>query len=55
MRLIAAVAAALTLLLSVYVYAAYDPEAGGFQFHEQYPLVRALGIGSSSASTGCPR
>ena len=43
-RLIAVGAATLTLLLSVYLCAAYDPTTGGFQFLEQYPLVRALGI-----------
>ena len=43
-RLIATVAASLTLVLSVYVYAAYDAAAGGFQFQERYPLVPSLGI-----------
>jgi NADH-quinone oxidoreductase subunit M len=51
-RLIAAVASGLTLLLSLYVYAAYDPAAGGFQFREQYPLVRALGIGIELGADG---
>ena len=51
-RLIAAAAASLTLLLSLYVYVAYDPEAGGFQFREQYPLVRALGIGLELGADG---
>ena len=51
-RLIAAVAAGLTLVLSVYVYVVYDPEAGGFQFREQYPLVRALGIGVELGADG---
>jgi len=51
-RLIAAVASGLTLLLSLYVYAAYDPEVGGFQFREQYPLVRALGIGIELGADG---
>src|SRR5262249_45388999 len=43
-RLIAVGAAGLTLGLSLYLYLAYDTAAGGFQFREQYPLVRALGI-----------
>jgi NADH-quinone oxidoreductase subunit M len=51
-RLIAAAATGLTLVLSVYVYAAYEPEAGGFQFREQYPLVRALGIGVELGADG---
>ena len=43
-RVIAVVAATLTLALSLYIYVAYDVAAGGFQFHELYPLVPALGI-----------
>ncbi|HWC04593.1 MAG TPA: NADH-quinone oxidoreductase subunit M [Methylomirabilota bacterium] len=43
-RLIAVGAATLTLGLSVYLYAGYDATTAGFQFLEQYPLVRALGI-----------
>jgi NADH-quinone oxidoreductase subunit M len=51
-RLIAAVASGLTLLLSLYVYVGYEPEVGGFQFREQYPLVRALGIGIELGADG---
>jgi NADH-quinone oxidoreductase subunit M len=43
-RVIAVVAATVTLALSLYIYVAYDVAAGGFQFHELYPLVPALGI-----------
>jgi NADH-quinone oxidoreductase subunit M len=51
-RLIAVGAAGLSLVLSVYVYGAYDAETGGFQFREQYPLVRALGIGIELGADG---
>ena len=39
-------------MLSVYVYAAYDPAAGGFQFRSSYPLVRALGIAIELGADG---
>jgi NADH-quinone oxidoreductase subunit M len=51
-RLIATAAASVTLALSVYLYAAYDTAAGGFQFQERYPLVRALGIGVELGADG---
>jgi NADH-quinone oxidoreductase subunit M len=43
-RGVSVAAAAATLVLSVAVYAAYDPGRGGFQFVERYPLVPAFGI-----------
>ena len=43
---------AVTLGLSLYLYLAYDPAAGGFQFREQYPLVRALGISVELGADG---
>jgi NADH-quinone oxidoreductase subunit M len=43
-RLIAAAATALSAVLSLWVYVAYDREAAGFQFYEKIPLVPPLGI-----------
>jgi len=43
-RAIAVASTALSLALAVYVYAAYRPEAAGFQFRESYPLVPSLGV-----------
>ncbi|MBI2492220.1 MAG: NADH-quinone oxidoreductase subunit M [Candidatus Rokubacteria bacterium] len=43
-RLIAAVTTGLSTVLSVWVYAAYDREAAGFQFYEKLALVPPLGI-----------
>jgi NADH-quinone oxidoreductase subunit M len=51
-RLIATAAASVTLVLSVYVYGAYDTAAGGVQFQERYPLVRALGIAVELGADG---
>src|SRR5262249_59188664 len=51
-RLIAIGAASVTLGLSLYLYLAYDTAAGGFQFHEQYPLVSALGISVELGADG---
>jgi NADH-quinone oxidoreductase subunit M len=51
-RLIAVGASALTLGLALYLYLAYDPAAGGFQFREQYLLVRALGISVELGADG---
>jgi len=42
-RLIAATATAISAALSVYVFLAFDPEAG-FQFYEKLPLVPSLGV-----------
>jgi NADH-quinone oxidoreductase subunit M len=39
-----AVAAIVTLVLSVWLYATFDPRTPGFQFRESYPLVPPLGI-----------
>jgi len=43
-RMTALMAAALALLLSIIVYAAYDKGAGGYQFLEQYKWLPTLGI-----------
>ncbi len=51
-RAIAAGATALSLALSVYVYLAYRPDAGGFQFRESYPLVPALGVALELGADG---
>jgi len=44
-RLIAVAATGVALVLSTWLYVAYRPATGGFQFRESYPLVPALGIG----------
>jgi len=43
-RMLAAAGAFITLVLSIYVYAAYDKSVGGFQFIEKVSWVPALGI-----------
>ncbi len=43
-RWLALAAASLALGLSLWVYLAYDRQAGGYQFVEQVPWVRLLGI-----------
>ena len=43
-RLIALVTTAVSAVLSVFIYVAYDREAAGFQFYEKVPLVPPLGI-----------
>jgi NADH-quinone oxidoreductase subunit M len=43
-RLIALVTTAVSAVLSVFIYVAYDREAAGFQFYEKIPLVPPLGI-----------
>jgi NADH-quinone oxidoreductase subunit M len=44
-RVIAAVSTAVSAVLSLWIYVAYDREAAGFQFYEKVPLVPPLGIG----------
>jgi NADH-quinone oxidoreductase subunit M len=51
-RLIAAVATSISLVLSVVVYLGYDTEAAGFQCYEKIPLVPALGISYEVAADG---
>src|SRR5262249_25108983 len=51
-RLIAGAAASGMLVLALYLYVAYDTAAGGFQFREQYPLVRAPGISGGLGADG---
>jgi NADH-quinone oxidoreductase subunit M len=43
-RLIAVVTIGISVVLSLWVYVAYDREGAGFQFYERYPLVPPLGI-----------
>lgn len=43
-RMVAAVAAGLSLLASLYVFLAYDPNVGGFQFKTHWPWSEELGI-----------
>ena len=43
-RLIAAATTGISTVLSLWVYVAYDREAAGFQFYEDFPLVPTLGI-----------
>src|SRR5687767_7255872 len=43
-RLISLVTTAVSAVLSVFIYVAYDREAAGFQFYEKVPLVPPLGI-----------
>ncbi|MGH7753809.1 MAG: complex I subunit 4 family protein, partial [Gemmatimonadales bacterium] len=51
-RLIALVSAALSTVLSVFIFVAYDQEAAGFQFYEKVPLVPPLGIAYEVAVDG---
>ena len=43
-RLIAVVTTAISTVLSIWIYVAYEREAAGFQFYEKLPLVPPLGI-----------
>jgi len=43
-RMVAAASAGLALLASLYVFMAYDPNAGGFQFKTHWPWSEELGI-----------
>ena len=43
-RIVAAVATSLTLLLAVYAYIVYDFSAGGMQFVERLPWIKDLGV-----------
>jgi NADH-quinone oxidoreductase subunit M len=51
-RLIALVTTAVSTVLSVFVFVAYDREAAGFQFYEKIPLVPPLGISYELAVDG---
>jgi len=51
-RCIAAVTTGLSFLLALRVYWAYDREAGGFQFYEEWPLVPPLGISYQLGADG---
>jgi NADH-quinone oxidoreductase subunit M len=44
-RVIALLSAAVSSVLSLWVYVAYDREAAGFQFYEKVSLVPPLGVG----------
>ncbi len=43
-KIVSAVFSGLTLLLSIYLYLAYDQQAGGYQFVERVDWIPALGI-----------
>jgi NADH-quinone oxidoreductase subunit M len=43
-RLIALVTTAISTILSIWIFVAYEREAAGFQFYEKVPLVPPLGI-----------
>jgi NADH-quinone oxidoreductase subunit M len=43
-RLISVVTTGVSTVLSLWIYVAYEREAGGFQFYEKFPLVPPLGI-----------
>ena len=51
-RVIAAVATGLSLVLSLAVYVGYDQEAAGFQFYEKLTLVPPLGIAYEVGADG---
>ena len=51
-RVIALVTTALSTVLSVFIFVAYDREAAGFQFYEKLPLVPPLGISYEIAVDG---
>ena len=51
-RLIALVTTAISTVLSVFIFVAYDREAAGFQFLEKFPLVPPLGISYEIAVDG---
>ena len=51
-RLIAVVTTGVSLLLSLWIWVAYDPEAAGFQFYEKVALVPPLGIAYELAVDG---
>ena len=51
-RWTAVVGTGISLIASLWVYWAYDRAAGGFQFHEQLPLVPSLGISYLMAIDG---
>jgi NADH-quinone oxidoreductase subunit M len=43
-KIVSAVFSGLTLVISIYLYAAYDKQAGGFQFVEHVDWIPSLGI-----------
>jgi NADH-quinone oxidoreductase subunit M len=51
-RFIALVTTAISTVLSVFIFVAYDREAAGFQFYEKLPLVPPLGIAYEVAVDG---
>jgi NADH-quinone oxidoreductase subunit M len=51
-RVIATVTTTVSTVLSLWLYAAYDREAAGFQFYEKVPLVPPLGINYELAVDG---
>ena len=51
-RWLAVISTALSLVLSIAIYVAYDREAAGFQFYEELALVPPLGINYQLAVDG---
>jgi NADH-quinone oxidoreductase subunit M len=51
-RMLAAASAFIVLVLSIYVYVAYNKTLGGFQFVEQVSWVPSLGIGYHVGADG---
>ncbi|MEK7874234.1 MAG: NADH-quinone oxidoreductase subunit M [Chloroflexota bacterium] len=43
-KAVAAVVGGLSILLSLYIFLAYDHTLGGFQFQETYPWISSLGV-----------
>mgnify|MGYP003563222413 CR=1 FL=1 len=51
-KLVGAVFSGLTLVISIYLYIAYDQQAGGYQFVERVEWIPALGIAYHNAVDG---
>ena len=51
-RFIALVTTSVSVVLSVFIFVAYEREAAGFQFREKVPLVPPLGISYEVAVDG---
>ncbi|BBO69371.1 NADH dehydrogenase subunit M [Desulfosarcina alkanivorans] len=51
-KIVGAVFSGLTLVISVYLYCAYDQQAGGYQFAERVEWIPALGIAYFNAVDG---
>jgi NADH-quinone oxidoreductase subunit M len=51
-KIISALFSGITLLVSIYLYVAYDQELGGYQFVEHMPWVPGLGISYHNGADG---